>query len=283
VGNGWAKDSSGAVALQYVFGALTSKVPLSSVQGEIQRAFREWEKYGKFTLTQATQANAARSVAILFGSRGHGDAYPFDGPGGVLAHTFYPPPNNSEPIAGDMHFDADESWNIGSYIDVFSVALHEAGHALGLGHSSVPGSVMYPYYKFSTGLTSDDIAGIQALYGAAGTNSSTPPTTGTTPPVKPPVTPPVSAGTPPMVTIVSPNGTIVATQTSTIHLTGTASAGAGLASVKWSTSNGDAGAASGTTSWSANVPLLVGNTVITVRAYDTSGNSAWRSLTVVRQ
>ena len=42
-------------------------------------------------------------------------------------------PLNPEPIAGDMHFDNDESWRIGANLDVFSVALHETGHALGLG------------------------------------------------------------------------------------------------------------------------------------------------------
>ena len=85
---------------------------------------------------------------------------------GTLAHTFYPSPPNPEPIAGDMHLDADESWRIGTGIDLFTVVLHEAGHALGLGHSDQPGAVMYPYYRFAYGLTSDDIAGIQDLYGA---------------------------------------------------------------------------------------------------------------------
>ena len=31
------------------------------------------------------------------------------------------------------------------------------------------------------------------------------------------------------------------------------------------------------------VPLLVGTTTVTVRAYDAAGNSSWRAFTVVRQ
>jgi hypothetical protein len=53
---------------------------------------------------------------------------------------------------------------------VYSIALHELGHALGLGHSADPGAVMYPHYSggvFSD-LASDDIAGIRSLYAPAG-------------------------------------------------------------------------------------------------------------------
>lgn len=49
------------------------------------------------------------------------------------------------------------------------MAAHEFGHSLGLSHSNVPGALMYPTYSFkdvdSFSLSSDDIQGIQSLYG----------------------------------------------------------------------------------------------------------------------
>ena len=58
---------------------------------------------------------------------------PFDGPGGVLAHTFYPL------HGGDVHFDGEEEWVVrpgqgrgGAHLRL--VAAHEFGHSLGLPH-----------------------------------------------------------------------------------------------------------------------------------------------------
>src|SRR5690606_23420604 len=57
-----------------------------------------------------------------------------------------------------------------SGLDVFTIALHEIGHSLGLNHSSDANSVMYGLIYPSTvhsGLKPDDIAGIQSIYAAA--------------------------------------------------------------------------------------------------------------------
>ena len=301
VGNGWSKDTSGSVALRYFFESLTDKIAAGTVESEVERAFQVWASYANVSFSAGQVEGAVRSIDILFASGAHGDSYPFDGPGGVLAHTFYPAPMNGEPIAGDMHFDASESWSVGTNTDLFSVALHETGHALGLGHSSNPGAVMYPYYRMQTGLTSDDIAGIQALYGPAVTTPAVPtvptpvptpvvpvvptPTPTPTPTPAPAPTPPPRSGdtTPPSLSILSPGLTMVATSSASIAVSGTASDNVGVAVVKWTTSNGYSGTAAGTGTWSASVPLLVGTNVVTIRAFDAAGNSSWRAITVVRR
>jgi hypothetical protein len=295
-GASWSKDSSGAVSIGYHFDDYTAKIDQSTQTGQIALAFAQWMKYANVTIAPVAQAAQPRSADLLFATYSHGDPYPFDGPGGVLAHTFYPFPLNNEPLAGDMHFDDSESWGVGTGIDLFSVALHEAGHALGLAHSTNPSAVMYPYYRQQTGLTSDDIAAIQSLYGAP-SSTSTPPTSTPTPtptqPVRPsqpsqpaqpstPTQPATPDTTPPSLAILSPGSSIVSAYSGTIVFRGTATDNVGVTSVKWTTSTGGSGAASGTTQWSATVPLLVGTNVVTVRAYDAAGNSGWRAVTVVR-
>ena len=93
----------------------------------------------------------------------------------VLAHAFFPPPNGLT-AAGDMHFSRAFTWvdeaadtNADSDFDFETVALHELGHALGLGHSNQVGSIMNPFYGGGQRtLGADDIDCIRSIYGGGG-------------------------------------------------------------------------------------------------------------------
>ncbi|XP_068600587.1 matrix metallopeptidase 30 [Brachionichthys hirsutus] len=105
-------------------------------------------------------------VMIMFKGQAHGDFAPFDGNGGVLAHAFSPGEGNG----GNTHFDEDEDWTLTSAgANLFLVAAHEFGHALGLSHAQEPTALMYPTYQYVATegykLPDDDRQGVQATYG----------------------------------------------------------------------------------------------------------------------
>ncbi len=342
-GDGWDGPGLGSASLKYAYARLTEKQPRDVVISVLANVMAEWSRAANLTFTYADRVDGPRTLTFLFAAGQHGDAYPFDGPGKVLAHTFYPSPPNPEPIAGDLHFDDDEHWAVGADIDIFSVVLHEMGHALGLGHADQPGAVMYPYYSRVTKLTQDDITAIQQLYAAtlpslptqgfALTLNAVPPATTTASVIS--ISGAVSGGfgqtvvtwrtdrgasgtatgvpnwgagwiplligpnvltvtatdsqhttvskvmtiarldvakTVPQIAITPPPSTNFSTRS--VTLTGTASAAAGIAVVRWNNSRGSSGVATGTTSWSANISLFAGSNVITVTATTTTGTAA---------
>ncbi|CAM5073248.1 unnamed protein product [Natator depressus] len=156
----WSKNN-----LTYRIVNYTRDLTRAEVDRAFKKAFKVWSEVTPLNFTRIRSGTA--DIMISFGTKEHGDFYPFDGPSGLLAHAFPPGPN----YGGDAHFDDDETWSTDSRgYNLFLVAAHEFGHSLGLEHSRDPGALMFPIYTYTgnTGflLPDDDVQGIQALYGA---------------------------------------------------------------------------------------------------------------------
>nr|GLL49867.1 metalloendoproteinase 2-MMP-like [Ipomoea trifida] len=161
---------AGTTELTYAF--LPGNQLTATVKSVFTRAFERWSEVIPITFTQ-TEVYRSADIKIGFYTGDHGDGEAFDGSMGTLAHAFSPP-------SGHLHMDGDEDWvldgnflnapaSILSAVDMESVAVHEIGHLLGLGHSSVEDSIMYPTLGSATRkveLAQDDIQGIQVLYGS---------------------------------------------------------------------------------------------------------------------
>nr|XP_014345482.1 PREDICTED: matrix metalloproteinase-20-like isoform X2 [Latimeria chalumnae] len=145
----------------------SNKLKSEEVDKSLKMALKLWSDVTPLNFVKTDSEEA--DIKIMFGSKDHGDFFPFDGPRGILAHSFEP----GDGLGGDTHFDEDEKWTMGNIkqgYNLFTVAAHEFGHALGLGHSRDPTALMFPIYKYRKledfRLPRDDVQGIQALYGS---------------------------------------------------------------------------------------------------------------------
>jgi len=122
----------------------------------VDRAFGVWQSVSPLRFTRTTRT---ADINVGWETGDHGDGWPFDGVGTVVAHGFYPE-------NGGLHFDDAEGWNTtGGNVDLLNVAIHEIGHVLGLGHSRTRDAVMWPFVQNGRHtLGEEDIRGILSLY-----------------------------------------------------------------------------------------------------------------------
>ncbi|XP_033126719.1 72 kDa type IV collagenase-like [Anneissia japonica] len=157
-GTKWTKND-----LTYYYNNYTPDLSGVAQKDALRRAFDLWAGVTPLTFTEVSSLPADIIIEFASGTHSDGPWAAFDGQGGTLAHAYFPQ-------NGDAHFDEDEDWTVGvdRGINLFIVAAHEFGHSLGLGHSSVQGALMYPWYQGYVAdyqLPNDDINGIQYLYG----------------------------------------------------------------------------------------------------------------------
>ena len=119
----------------------------------VRRAFAMWAAVANVRFREVDDSNASDfriGLGEIDGARGTaGQAQSFT--------------QDGFRIRSNILFDVADYPKSGSVS--LRVALHEIGHALGLGHSPVANSIMYAFGNFRTTLHPDDIAGVQALYG----------------------------------------------------------------------------------------------------------------------
>jgi hypothetical protein len=153
-----------------LYSTLNAVAPAPVWQREILRAYQTWAAQTNIDVRLVPDAGYALGTAgAVQGDTRFGDvrvAAAAQAPGTVAAASPFGFAGTT--FAGDLVMTAGNPFAVGNVADeydVFSVALHEAGHSLGLDHTDAPGSVLNEEYAYHPGLSAGDVAAIRGLYG----------------------------------------------------------------------------------------------------------------------
>ncbi|MBK8476504.1 MAG: immunoglobulin domain-containing protein [Opitutaceae bacterium] len=165
-GAGWVWPHGTTLSMQKDFGA-KANLPGATWNALADNAIAEWN--ANMAQLQLTSTVGGVTVGqeqddinqMFFSNTVYGDAF---GAGTVGVAIFWG--NGTYIVEGDIVFNSGTTWTTGLFQ---TVALHELGHVLGLGHPDEDGqtvsAVMNSHVSIDH-LSADDIAGIQSLYNA---------------------------------------------------------------------------------------------------------------------
>merc|ERR1719150_2227173 len=85
----------------------TFRLSKKDVDETVKKAFTMWQEATGLSFERKDSGSV--HIEIRFEKYEHGDGDPFDGPGGTLAHAYFPQ------YGGDVHVDDTEYWSIDSY------------------------------------------------------------------------------------------------------------------------------------------------------------------------
>lgn len=141
-------------------------------QREVLRAFQTWAVNTNLNVgLVADGGQPLGAVGAIQGDKRFGDVRVAAAPVAGDTELAFASPFTwaGSTFSGDVIIDTANRFAVGDTpagADVFTVAAHEAGHALGLDHSAEAGSVRNETYTFRTGLSAGDVAAVKGLYGA---------------------------------------------------------------------------------------------------------------------
>jgi hypothetical protein len=150
----------------YAFNNGTADIAGSGEQQAVKDGMRLWEEVADVHFVPWNGLTGV-DTWIKWATGAHGDSESFDGLNGTAAHAFEP---CAPVVGGQIHFDDAEEWTTAPFagveqpVDLVAVAAHEAGHALGLEHTTDASALMLQG-RSQRFLSWDDIFGVQWIYG----------------------------------------------------------------------------------------------------------------------
>lgn len=148
------KDSSD---IKYFVKDAPFGIEKKEIEAVLDRAYSMWAEHIGKPIIRTTDSSIA-DILVKFDF--------LDGKGGTLGQSQFPPYIDTQTKPIHLVFDKYDVYGSleGAVFDFFSIALHEAGHSLGLRHSEDHQAVMYYAYQKVTGLWIDDILGVRTVY-----------------------------------------------------------------------------------------------------------------------